>query len=1375
MLRFDSILGGEDEQISPGKVPISASLYACFVISDGLRCRFFLRGCSHYRVKCLSLWRRPFFCTMEKHKSFYLCPCMAALLAIVLFAWPLAAQDYQFKQMPIVDGMSASLQSVYAENEGFVWMGTRKGLGRFDGYELKMYTHDEDDPYSLPGNKVYQIVEDSLHNIWVLTDGGLTLYDKKTARFLTDLDDKGHTVNATAACRWEGGMLFSSQAALFYYDYRQRVLQKMADYGGWGSFVKEIVPWDKHTLLCLRLWEGLFLLDIRTGKMRPVPIEHSEKITRILLDSRQHLWVTSYNEGLACFDREGRQLATYTTANSSLSHNIILCMVEYEGNIWVGTDGGGINILDPETGQIQLLPYIPGDKNALPDNSIQSLYADVDNLWAGGVKGGLINIRRSFIRSYQDVPLNANNGLSGRAVLAFCRENGSSDIWIGTDGGGINRFNPQTRRFTHYPLTFGEKVTSLCPFNEHELLLTLFSKGVYAFDKRAGSLRKINDIHAIEQQALYGRKSVYVYRDTPSSILVLSSDIFRYFPATHQVKRLTSDTHKDQGVLTAIGKEGPYTYLHDMRSIYSLDERNDSLRTLYSFPAKIALQAVCLDSEGRFYVGTSEGLGIYDPVAQTLISLDKMSEMDVASLLYDDKHHLWIGAENGLYVWLPERKELVALDESDGVQPNGYAEHAVLNASQSGVYMGGINGFVCVDDALLDLGAPDLPILSLGDIISGERSLLSEADGHTSLQVGKEGNVIVKLMTRTSDRFRKRMYRWQIEGTVTQMAVSREPEITLRSLSPGTYRILASCSTKNTTWTPLSHIITFTVPPAWYQTWWFVLICALMIAGLLIYFALHAIHRKEEKVLLALKEHKQQIYEEKVRFLININHELRTPLTLIHAPLSQILHKLSPDDVNYATLKKVLKQSKRMKNLLDMVLSLRKMEVKETKLQIRSYPLNEWLQETVNDFLYEGQERHISLNCETDSAIGEVCFDKDKNVIILTNLLVNAFKHAPDGSVITVRTELVQDANRVRISVIDQGKGLKDVDLDRLFTRFYQGEEAKGGAGIGLSYAQILVEEHHGQIGAYDMVSGGACFWYELPVRQTTETLVLQPQEYLNSIMNPSDDIKQMDKPVTGGVDIRNYVCLFVDDNKDLREMVSEAFQGYFKKLLIASDGQEALELIQREMPDAVVSDLVMPNMDGYELCSHIKENPDWAYIQVVLLTARTDDQSHVDGYKAGADAYMEKPFEPDALLEVLRNRLFLREQLKSRYAAHPAPVSDKPVNSADDAFLYKVNKLIEQHLDDEALDVTFLGKQVGTSRASFYNRIKSLTGMGPNNYINKLRMERAAEMLRQTELSMTEIAERTGFSSSRYFSTMFKKYMGVTPTQYKNEASREQ
>lgn len=1281
----------------------------------------------------------------------------------------LSAEDYLFKQVSISKGMPASIQSVYAEKGGFVWVGTKKGLGRFDGYELKMYTHDADNPYSLPGNEVYQIVEDSLQNLWVLTDGDLAFYDKSSARFLKLSGKDG--VKATTSCRWPGGMFFSSRAALFFYDYSTRQLKKVADYGGWGSFVKEIVPWDDHTLLCLRLWEGLSLLDIRTGKMRPAPMEHSEGVTRILLDSQQRLWTTSYNKGVSCFDREGRLLASYTTENSDLSHNIILCMSEHEGDIWMGTDGGGINILDPETGRIRVLTYIPGDKNALPDNSIQSLYADADNLWVGSIKGGLINIRRSFIRSYSDVPLNANSGLSEKAVLAFCQEEKTGDIWIGTDGGGINRFEPNARNFVHYPQTWGEKVTSICTLNERELLVTLFSKGIFAFNKRTGTLRKINDIDVIEQQALYGRKSVYVYRDTPSSILILSSHIYHYFPDTRRVERLTAEGSNAEGVFTIVGQQGPYTYLHDMRSIYSLDGRNGSLQVVYSVASHIILQCVCRDAECKFWVGTSEGLSLYDPMTHSVTPLQNATLKGVLSLLYDNGRRLWIGAEGGLYVWLPERKKLISLDESDGVQANGYTERAVLNASQGGIYIGGINGFVYVDGNVADLEVPDMPLLSLGDIIGGEHSLFGEVDKDSRelMHAVKDGTVSIKLMTHTDNRFRKRLYRWQINGADKQVAEGGDPEITLRALSPGTYRILASCSTKYSEWMPWNHIVTFTVPPAWYQTWWFVLLCALFIASALVYFVLQAIRRKEEKMVLALKEHKQQVYEEKVRFLININHELRTPLTLISAPLSQILQKLSPDDALYPPLKNVLKQAKRMKSLLNMVLSLRKMEMKETKLQMKPHLLNEWLKETADDFLYEGKERNISLTYELDDAIGEVYFDQEKNVIILTNLIVNAFKHSPDGSSIILRTELVQERNAVRISVVDRGDGLKGVDAAQLFTRFYQGEGAKDGAGIGLSYSKILVEKHHGQIGAFDNPDGGACFWYELPLRQPAEDAVFQPEEYLNHLVQSEDYIKP-GTPLTEEVDMHNYTCLFVDDNRDLQQMILSTFMGRFKKLHVVSNGQEALEWIRREMPDVVVSDLMMPRMDGYELCSCIKGNPDLAYIQVILLTARTDEQSHMDGYKTGADAYVEKPFEPDDLLEVIRNRLFLREQLKSRYVP-VSPTSDSPVSSADDAFLYKINNIIRNHLSEELLDVTFLCEQMGTSRASLFNRVKALTGMGPSNYINKLRMECAAEMLRKTELSMTEIAERTGFSSSRYFSTTFKKYMGVTPTQYKSDS----
>ena len=318
---------------------------------------------------------------------------------------------------------------------------------------------------------------------------------------------------------------------------------------------------------------------------------------------------------------------------------------------------------------------------------------------------------------------------------------------------------------------------------------------------------------------------------------------------------------------------------------------------------------------------------------------------------------------------------------------NVFINSACQFQDQGGIFIGGINGMVCINEDMAELTRPDLPTLSLGDIITGEHSVLGEVDdSKRELKCPAQQDLVnVKLLTHTTDRFRKRTYRWRIEGPVKQEMESREPQLTLRTLAAGTYHIYATCSTKDSSWMPMTHIITFNVPPAWYQTWWFILGCAFLISGNVIYWIWRSMRRKEEKMLMALNEHKRQVYEEKVRFLININHELRTPLTLIHGPLTQIMQHLSPDNTYYLPLKKVLKQTRRMKGLLDMVLSLRKMEMKETKLQFLPYPLNEWLQDTINDFQYEGQERGIRLDFQPDPAIGEVCqgdvFQSSRNVI----------------------------------------------------------------------------------------------------------------------------------------------------------------------------------------------------------------------------------------------------------------------------------------------------------------------------------------------------------------------------------------------------------
>lgn len=394
-------------------------------------------------------------------------------------------------------------------------------------------------------------------------------------------------------------------------------------------------------------------------------------------------------------------------------------------------------------------------------------------------------------------------------------------------------------------------------------------------------------------------------------------------------------------------------------------------------------------------------------------------------------------------------------------------------------------------------------------------------------------------------------------------------------------------------------------------------------------------------------------------------------------------------------------------------------------------------------------------------------FDQERHIIILTNLIVNAFKHSPQNSSITLRTELSKDEQSVRISVIDQGPGLQGVNTEKLFTRFYQGENERNGSGIGLSYSKILVEMHKGKIGVYNNPDKGACFWYELPIHAESSE-VCPPREYLNALTTTPEEEKPF-TPIANSINTQDYSCLFVDDNEHIRQMVAEALKDNFKNLYLASNGKEALQIALKEIPDIIISDIMMPEMNGYELCRKIKENMNINHIQVILLTARTDEQSHLDGYKTGADAYMEKPFEINSLLENIRNRLYLRQQIRLKYTHNSIiPETDKPTTSADDAFLFKLNQVITDNMGNEGLNIEFISQKLGISRASLYNRLKALTDMGANEYVNKLRIEKAMELLRKNELNITEIAEYTGFSTSRYFSTIFKKYTGITPTQYK-------
>lgn len=1294
-------------------------------------------------------------------------------ILLLLIPTNIQADEYLYKQLSISDGFPPYIQHIYAEENGFVWISSKQGLGKFNGYELKSYFHEEGNPFSLPGNEIYQIEEDSLHNLWILTNNGTVNYQRNTDHFTPVLDENGNIIKATAFCKLPEQVLLADYANLYQYDYRKKQIKTLTHLKLTDSFpIREIIPWDNHTLLCISQWKGIILLDIQSGKRKESPLPNEKEITQVLIDRKGYIWITAYNRGITCFDRQGNIQAIYNTENQKLSHNVVLCLSEHEGKIWAGTDGGGINIINPQTGNVKILKHLSGDKNSLPINSIQSLFQrdGQENTWAGSVKGGLINIRHSIVHSYSDVPLGYTNGLSEKAILSFFQETGSEDIWIGTDGGGVNRFNPHTKQFIHYPATYGEKVVSLCRYSQQELLISLFSKGVFFFNKQTGKIRPINEGSAvINQIALYGRKGINLYQDETESVLLLSSEIYRYYLKSGRLQQLSDSQISIEGQTLPIGYDSLKTYLYDLKHIYTIDHRNNKIETIYTSTQENYIECVTKNAKGIFWIGFSDKILRYDSSTQLETQIDAPQLKKITALICDQHQRVWIGTNEELFVWLDNENKLISLDESDGAEDNEFLKKAVWASPQGDIYLGGINGMLYIDGNKSSITIPTSPELKLTDIISNNKSYLSDIDqDENSLDLSFDNKtVIIKVMAYESNIFRKKVYRWYIDGKEESTTDSKLPELTLRSLTPGTYHISVSCSTKDGSWTTPQQVITLHIPPVWYQTWWFNLLWILLAAALLIAFILYLLNRKEERMKADLQEHKQKIYEEKVRFLININHELRTPLTLIYTPLNQLVKTIPQDNPIYPTLRSILKQSKRMKELLNMVLNLRKMEIEQSKLNIQSYPLNEWIKEIATDFKYEEEDKHITILYDLSPEIGEVEFDQERHIIILTNLIVNAFKHSSTDSSITLRTELTEDKQSVRISVIDQGPGLQGVDTEKLFTRFYQGVNERNGSGIGLSYSKILVEMHKGKIGVYSNPDKGACFWYELPVHaQSSE--ICPPREYLNVLTEAAPEEEKY-TPIANSINTKDYSCLFVDDNESIRQMVTEALKDNFKNLYIASNGKEALQIALKEIPDIVISDIMMPEMNGYELCRRIKENLNINHIQVILLTARTDEQSHLDGYKTGADAYMEKPFEINSLLENVRNRLYLREQIRLKYTHNSITAeTEKPITSVDDAFLFKLNKVIVENMENDELNVEFISQELGISRASLYNRLKALTGMGASEYVNKLRIEKAMELLRQTELNMTEIAERTGFSTSRYFSTAFKKYTGITPTQYK-------
>ena len=1277
-------------------------------------------------------------------------------------------QDYYFRQISLEQGLSQSrVQCIYRDHLGVIWIGTKWGLNSYDQSELKSYFHDREQPNSLPDNFIRFITEDRLGDLYVSTNKGIAIYNKAENQF-QPLKYNGKPFNAWSYLQIGDNFLFGGEETLYQYNLTDKSITTIfPDIDGDKlKCINRIFQWSPDVLITSSKKDGLWMYDLIKKKMYRCPFVKEREINTIFVDSQNRLWVSFYGKGIACYSKEGKRLFSLSTKNSGLNNDIIFDFLEKDNQLWIATDGGGINILDFQTMKFSHLKHISDDEQSLPNNSIYRLYKDqMDNIWIGSIHGGLFAIKKVFIKTYKDVPLNNPNGISERTVVSIF-EDKDTLLWIGTDGGGINSFDQKTNTFHHYPTTYGEKVTSITDFSENELLLSCFNKGVFTFNKRTAQMQPfpiIND--SISKREFSSGDLVNLYA-TKDNIYILGAKVYIYNKHTRQTSILYApqiDIQR-QIAMQAIYSDDTHLYLMGTNNLFKLNFKTNELSSLVNMKEGDDFTSACRDDKGNFWIGSNFGLLFYNKQTGKTEKIHTNLFNSVSSLAYDKKGKVWIGAQNMFFAYIINEKRFVILDESDGVPSNELIFTPIPALRTPNLYMGGTMGLVRINTDII-FESNSSPILKLLEVKLNGKSTLKQVNNNCISIPWNHSSFNIKVIADEKNSFRKHLFRYVITGKDKMVIESYLQTLELGTLASGEYTISVSCDTSNGEWSQPTEILTIIVSPPWWKSTWFIILCiffAFLVAGV-VFFSL--IRKKENRLKREMREHEKKIYEEKIRFLINISHELRTPLTLIYASLKRILNKEVKQDELPEYLQGAFKQANQMKDIINIVLDTRKMEVGQEVLHISSHPLHKWIQEVAETFQTASKAKEIEITYDFDDSIQSIAYDDTKCKVVLSNLIMNALKYSPNQTRIVIKT--IRTNESIQVHVQDQGIGLDNVDIKKLFTRFYQGKHNEGGSGIGLSYAKMLIDLHGGRMGAFNNKDRGATFFYEIPANLQEQEVSCPQHSYLNELLSSPEEEEKIE---SGAFSLQGYSLLIVEDKQDLREFLKNALKDKFKKIYQAENGLVALEVIKQQQPDIIVSDVMMPQMNGYQLCKEIKENLNISHIPVILLTARADSESQMLGYKLGADAYLPKPFEMEMLLSVIQNQMRNREYIKSRYRGNQFILSPQEAtfSNADEQFMIKLNEMIDQNLSQPDLDVKFLTAQMAMSRTSLYNKVKELTGMGANDYINRRRIDKAIILLTQSDMSITEISEQVGFTYQRYFSTLFKEMKGMTPSQFR-------
>ncbi|MDE6572208.1 MAG: response regulator [Duncaniella sp.] len=1292
-----------------------------------------------------------------------------------------------------------NVKTILKDKKGFLWVGTASGLNRYDGYGFRQYglmsSTESIDDYL---NDIWSLQEDYDGNIWVRGYKYYSVFNRDKDAFSVEVPKllAGYGIEVTDNyCVYvdrSRNLWILTDNTIHFFDMSARKLKSIPH--SIGTLYSNIGISDYSAGLYILMETG----EIYTIDKSRLTIGHTDgpeginSANHIYADYQHGLWLFSDHNDDIFYRKQSSRWVRLPLPSSSLtqSKGVRSILDDKSGHVLIGTDHNGLFIYSQSSGELESFVHDSMTPGTLPSNNVSYIYQDSDNtIWFGHNKSGISFCNDARLQ-FEDYGFFWSDDITALLV------DHDGYLWAGTDGNGLYRKKADDK-------SRPEKISSV--FNGSIICLDEDRRGTVSAGCYGNGIYRISRVgiqHFTKANSSLISDIVWdIQSDKNGNLWIATINGTQYLePESGQFMSIVASDGLPISAMTLFYDGDDTMYVGAFDGFYSVNintkrhehHRSNNRKTQAFREGYIS--AILKDKSGQLWLGHNRGITVWNTESDSLYNITPQNGLCnnmVQSMAMNDDGSIWVSTSNGLSIISPRWGDdgefgytLRSYTGRHGLKSGFFNTNAIAKLPGDNLIFGTSNGCVTFfPKKIFNARRGDLQVIFTGlsvgariiavDSLYDGRVLLTKSLENTpSLTFDRDDNMITIGFTACDIMNQYNLgYQYKLEGLDNQWLSTTDNKVTFASIPAGKYRLLVkACYPDGECSEPVG--IEIIVRPPFYLTWWAYCLY-LLSAAMLIYIIYKNVRGRHRRKLAWQKqkietEQKERINEIKLKFFTNISHDLRTPLTLIMVPL-QVLMEQTKDVTVRKMLDTMHHNATHLLNLINSLLDLRKLDVGAEELHCSVSNFVSFIKSVCRAFDDYASSRNIRLTVE--SGLRELDFSYDQNKIkkVLNNLLSNAFKYTPDGGSVTVN--ISSDDSEVTVRVSDTGAGVDDETKKHIFERFFQGEQSeyKTGSGIGLHIASEYIHMHGGEISIADNNPVGSVFTFSIPIRSRasggeTGDPVSDDVPGESSLQLMADELNGHDGPDVGN---RKPCILLVDDNMEYLEIISNILSDEYS-VITADNGEKALEIIDKENIDLVVSDVMMPGIDGMELCRRIKSDIRRSHIPVILLTAKSAEEYRIEGFELGADDYIAKPFNYQLLKLRIAKFIELFERNHRIFRNHiEVEPSEITITSLDEKLVERAISIVEDHMDDTDFSVEILSQELALSRGYLYKKLMTITGKGPAEFIRTIRLKRARQLLAESQMQIAEVAYKCGFNSPKRFAQNFRNEFGMLPSEF--------